>query len=42
MDDIVELDEAFVAGEIDEQNYQARRDSLKSKLKRLLDQQEAE
>jgi mono/diheme cytochrome c family protein len=42
MDDIVELDEAFVAGEIDEQNYQARRNSLKAKLKRLLDQQEAE
>ncbi len=42
MDEIVDLDEAFVAGEIDEAPYRKRRESIKEELKRLLDQEEAE
>lgn len=42
LDQIVSLDEAFVAGEMDEAMYQAQRESLKAKLKRLLDQKETD
>lgn len=41
IDEIVELDEAFIAGEIEEADYRAQRDLLKSELQKFLDQKEA-
>jgi hypothetical protein len=42
MDEIIELDQAFVSGDLDEASYQIRRDSLKAELKELLNQKEAD
>ncbi len=39
--EIVALDEAFEAGELDEADYTAQRDALKAELKQLLDEDEA-
>jgi len=41
IDEIADLDEAFIAGEIDEALYRSKRNALKSKLQKLLDQEEA-
>ena len=41
LDEIAELDETFIAGEIDEDVYRSKRNALKKKLQELLDQEEA-
>lgn len=41
VDEIAELDETFIAGELDEVFYRAKRNALKKKLQNLLGQEEA-